>query len=481
MPFPASYICVDPSHPRHRDTRILLVYPNCGSDARNISVHLPLSLLHAAALLQDFSVALFDQRIDEPSRYEKLLEQQPACVGFSTMTGPQIKFALGLAEMAKAKGIPTVFGGVHPSLLPEQTQADPRVDYVIAGEGEAAFRELASALAAGRKPAPILRGKAVALDSLPDINYDLVDGEQYIQSAMARGRSLPLIFSRGCPYQCTFCCNPVLSNQNWRHVGIPLLAERVHRLAERFRLEALNFFDENLFASPKTLRELVAALGGKLRWFAQCRANSLLRFEPAFLRESGAQVLSCGLESGSPGILKAIRKEETVEEYIAANRLLAQTDIATWYNYMMGFPGETIEDLQATVQLALRMLDENPHAANNPFYLLSPYPGTKIAQEHLREAMPKNLEGWADFNRHNLAATWHPPERMELYKRIYFSSKFVGRRIVNLFPQDQELRSVAETFTGKWRSFNFADRGEWEPLEEAGWRVLKRLFGEHAY
>lgn len=463
--------------------KVLLVYPRVGADARRVSLHPPLPLLYLAAVLPDYDVTIFDERTDQPERYHELLDENPLCVGFSIFTGPQIRFALKLAEQAKDRHLPTVFGGIHATILPEQTQQDARVDYVVAGDGEFAFRTLLEALERGDQIDPVVTGESLGtpdLNELGPLPYALLDVENYVHTAVLDGRSLPFLFSRGCPYECTFCCNPAISGGRWRTMSVGVAMQHVDALVETYRLDGVFFQDENLMVNPKVLDEMARRIDGRFGWGAQVRMDSLLRYDLGFLERMGARRFGCGIESGSPRILKQIKKRETVEQYIEANRRLARTNIKLWYNYITGFPGETLDDLRATIELALRMLDDNPNAENNAFYLLTPYPGTEIG-ETLTDEMPDALEGWAEFGRHNYNAKWHPPDRMELYERIGFSSKFTGRRILRMFPDDTDVIDLTGAMTALWRDFGFFDDARWQALHDEGWRILKRLFGEHAY
>ncbi len=460
---------------------VLLVYPKTGAQARNVSLYPPLPLLYLASYLDGYRVEIYDQRLEGMERFEGLLSQGPVCVGFSIMTGVQIKFALELAQIVKARNIPTVFGGVHPTILPHQTQDDERVDYVVAGEGELAFRELLSRLVRNDSPDSVIMGQPVDLDNLPELPYYLIDVENYVHNAAIDGRSLPFVFSRGCPFDCVFCCNPVTSKRKWRSMAIEPAIEQLDRLVSAYRLDSVIFWDENLAANTPILNRLAGLIGGRFNWFAQTRSNSLLKHDLHFLEEMGARRLSCGLESGSPKVLKAIKKRETVEEFAEANRRLAETGINVWYNYIVGFPGETREDIEMTVRLALQMLDENPNAANSTFALLVPYPGTEVGEQYFTSIMPDNLQDWSDFGRDNFDTGWYSPNVAELYSRICFSSKFVGRRIEALFPDNVDLKATARLFTDKWREFDFFDDKEWEQLREQGWKVLVDLFGDAAY
>lgn len=478
----AGYHCAEKLAEGRDRYKVLLVYPSVGSEARNVSVYPPLSVLHLAGYLKDYSVAIFDQRVDDIERFRALLWERPICVGFSVMTGVQIKHSLELAAMAKEMNIPTVFGGVHPSIFPEQTQSHELVDYVVTGEGEVAYRELVESLREGRKAAPVTRNERVDLNKMPELPYELIDIEKYVHTAVLGGRALPIVFSRGCPFACTFCCNPVISKRRWRTMDVDITLRRLHQMVDSYNLDGVIFWDENLTVDPRLLNTLAKGINGKVKWFAQSRVNTLLNYDLKFLEKMGLARVSCGIESGSPKILKKIKKEEDVEEYIEVNRRLAGTSISVWYNYIVGFPDETLEDLKMTIRLAMRILDENPGADNNVFYILVPYPGTEIASSFVKSSMlPGTFGEWADFGRHNFSAAWHSPEMTKLYERIYFSSKFVGRRLSRLFPDDTDLKELSLTMSDKWRAFDFYDDREWKELIEKGWRVLRKLFGESAY
>ncbi len=462
---------------------IILVYPKCGSEAPGMSLHAPVSVLSLAAELPAFDVHIFDQRVDPPEKFIRLLEKKPLCVGFSIMTGKQIGHALQLAAICKDRGLTTVFGGVHATIMPEQTQVDPRVDFVVKGEGEKMFRDYVGIMQ--RNPKTIIDWKLLIshlptfLNHLKPLPYHLVNVENYVHNAALEGRSLPFLFSRGCPHHCTFCCNPVISGGKWRSMSVDVAVERLRGLVERYRLDGIFFMDENLTAKPDVINELAAKINGDFKWYAQSRVDSLLRLDLDYLESMGAVRFGCGLESGSPRILKEIKKGETVEQYIELNNRLAKTNIDVWYNYMMGFPGETLEDLMFTIDLALKMLDDNPRAYNNTFYLLTPYPGSEIGNQLMSE-WPDTLEGWSEFGRHNYDANWHTDPSLDLYRKVGFSSKFVGRRLLKHFGYLKELNDFTDKMTRMWRNLDFVDV-KWPRLTVQGNAILSQLFGENAY
>lgn len=420
--------------------------------------------------------------MDKPEKFDLLLNEKPVCVGISTMTGIQIKYALELAEKTKKQGIPTVFGGVHPTILPKQTLEDERVDYVVEGEGETAFRTIVSNLIEGKKTTRIFNNEKVNLKNFPPLPYNLVDAENYIHTAMMEGRSLPFLFSRGCPYECTFCCNPVISHRKWRTMEVDTAISQLENLVEKYSLDGITFLDENLSVNSNLLNNLASKIDGKFKWFMQARVNSLLNYDLNFLEKMGAWRFACGLESGSNKILKNIKKQETVEEYIEANKRLSKTHINLWYNYIIGFPEENLEDLKSTVNLAIQILDENPNAINSTFAMLVPYPGAEIAEIYLnKDLLPKKLEDWQDFGRYNFNSEFYSKKMNSLYEKICFSSKFTGRKLSRFFPKNKELKDYTNVLTDKWRAFDFYNETEWEELKKSGEGLLKRLFGKNAY
>ncbi len=468
---------------------VVLVYPKTGFDIPKVSVDLPLSLLAVSNLVsRDYNVKIIDQRVD-PHWEESLkqeLKSQPLCVGVTAMTSPQIHFALEAAKIVKEEnGDSTrlVWGGVHATLLPEQTVQHPLVDIVVVGEGELSFRNLLRALEKKQNLAnvrgitfkhgdKVIKTEAedfVDIENLPELPYHLVGVEKYIGSQGRflgeTTRSLIFISSRGCPWQCTYCCNPRLSRRRWRSMSAKKTYEQLADLVGRFDLDAVTFHDEEFLINGARAEKIAALIDGKFRWWIQGRMDGLRRVNLSKMEKGGLCAVQPGIESGSERILKLIKKGETVADMIEANRRLAQTSIEPLYNLMMGFPTETYDELMQSVDLAIQLLDDNPKAQISGFYVLVPYPGTEIfdfAMEHGFNP-PDSLEKWTVFHRQHLATPWIQ-DRLNLLETIMFTSKLIdGTRLerrlrqalggvpVPLFP----LRYIANFYRWRWRKHNF--------------------------
>ncbi len=197
-------------------------------------VDIPIGLVCIATQVEraGYQVRIIDQRIgtEWQAVLRKELEKDPVCIGISTSTGPQLKYALEISRIAKEYGnTPVVWGGVHPSLLPEQTLQNGDIDIVVQGEGEETFLELVQAIE-GKLPLSAVKGlwyrdngcirhtglrPFVDLNKQSPLSYHLIDPRKYIMIVFGVER-LSFSTSRGCPYKCTFCTQTVFNMKKWR-------------------------------------------------------------------------------------------------------------------------------------------------------------------------------------------------------------------------------------------------------------------------
>ncbi len=418
-------------------------------------VELPLNLLHTATPLlhEGFRVKVIDQFADPHWERElrESLSEKPVCFGVSCMTGPQIIRALEACRRLKSRypEVPTVWGGVHPSILPEQTVEDPLADIVVVGEGEATLEALAGALANGG-PLRDVAGIAfredgryiytgnrpfVDLDAQPPLAYELIDIHRYRRRILGSDH-VSFNSSRGCSFRCGFCYDSVVHKRVWRAMQPETVVAHLERVVRDYGIRGFNFTDDNLFINLDHARRLMEEIVrrdlririGKLH----IRIDAILKMDHAFLEllaRAGVERFTIGVESGSQRVLDFIHKNLTVEEVLEASRKLIGTPILPHYLFMMGLPTETPEELGRSIRLAEQLLHENPRAAKS-FNIYMPYPGTELyriaVEMGLRE--PASLADWSPLNYRYVPreSPWVDPGTKKLLAGLDFPLMFMG-------------------------------------------------------
>lgn len=459
---------------------VVFVYPRTGFDVKNVSVEIPLSVIHASSFLyaNGYKIKIIDQRVDKnwEITLQNELKNKPLFVGISSMTGTQISWGLKAAKIVKESSeTKIVWGGVHPSILPEETIKHPLVDIIVKGDGERTLLNLAEAL--GKKQGlENIKGivykesdkiivnpdaEVEDLNNFPEIPYDLVDIEYYLKN---NGRLFSTIYSRGCPFGCSFCCNPLLSKRKWRTLSTKRITEDMERIYNKYHFKILKFNDENFFVDYNRVEEISKFINNRYEWQVQARIDSVARFDYAELKKRGLSQIQPGIESGNDRILKLIKKQITVKDVIEHNRKLNETGIIATYNFMIGFPTETNEEIFDTVNLALQLLKENQKAEISGFYIYVPYPGCELYDLSLKQGFspPQTLEGWAEFSRQQLYTPWIQ-DKKEMLKTIGLSSKFVdGRRINRIFEKTLIPRAIplilSKIYQKRWQKKDFKNR-----------------------
>jgi anaerobic magnesium-protoporphyrin IX monomethyl ester cyclase len=439
---------------------VLLVNPRIGIYSKVFKPFMPLSLLAAAApLVRDgHTVEIIDQAVDknwEKTLRDRLQTRQPVLTGITSMTGAQLKGALRAAEMTREFGsVPVVFGGVHASLFPEGTLEHPHVDFVIVGESETALPDLIRFLIAGTPiPASIPglgwkntdqsvvineRGPFHDMNLLPDMPFHLLNIKPYQHTYFWEKNVIDLESSRGCPYNCGFCYNEIYNRRQWRGMRPDKMIDMIRRLVKQTGVTNYLFIDDSFFIDKQRVMDFVSLLEQEpynLKMGFQGRINSVSRLtdtEMERLVAAGAVFFQFGVESGSPRILKLINKCLTVDEALAMNQRMKQfKTVSTFYNFMVGLPSETREDVLATVDVAWKLLDENPRAYLGTIHLYKEYPGTPLYQMALDQGYtpPKTLEEWADYDWQSVVLRSHDKELSKLCRAVSAASYCVDRKI----------------------------------------------------
>ena len=419
-------------------------------------VELPLNLLFPATSLvhSGFSVKIVDQYADPEweLKFEEALQEKPVCFGVSSMTGPQIIRALEACRRFRQKhpDIPIVWGGIHASMLPEQTLENDLVDIVVIGEGEETLPELVYTLQSGGDLADV-RGIAyredgvyrqneerpfIDLDKHPPLAYDLVDINLYRRKIFGSDH-VSFNSSRGCLNRCGFCYDSVVHKRKWRAMQPDTILEQMERIVREHDIRGFNFTDDNMFVNMNHAYSLLekinrSGLGiriGKLH----VRADTIARMDKSFLDllvKAGVERLTIGVESGNQRVLDLINKGLTPETVLEASRKLSGYPITPVYLFMMGLPTETPAEMRDSVMFARQLLNENPRASKS-FNIYMPYPGTQLYRMAVDMGLkePSRLEDWSPLNyRHvHKESPWISKETRRLVEALDFPLMLMGK------------------------------------------------------
>jgi len=447
-------------------TEVILVQPKVGDwDMVRSHPSLPLSLLTAASLVsREFSIVLIDMRTmnDWKNRLKAELDKNPLCVGTTSLTGRQIKYALEISRFVKENSnIPVVWGGVHVSLFPESSVNNEYIDFIIQGDGEIAFLQLVRRLKEGGGNFENINGlwsKHIAtctnnkkrelcdLDKLPTVPYDLVDLKYYLPSFMGR-RTLYLETARGCSNDCAFCYNSVYHLRKWRSRSAEKVIRDITDIVHNRKINSFYIIDDNFFVDLKRARKIAESIVDQkleIYWESQgITISSALKMDREYIRlleKSGLKKVHFGVESGSDRILKLVNKRISIDEVLQVNRKFKEFDIILQYNFMSGFPSETVNDIKSTVNLVFELMRENKRAIISPICPFTPYPGTKMYDDAIKTGLRarEKLEDWIESDYGD--TIWTSKEKARLSKSLFFSSMFLDRHRQKSMVQNNFLK-----------------------------------------
>jgi anaerobic magnesium-protoporphyrin IX monomethyl ester cyclase len=315
-----------------------------------------------------------------PDRHKRLV------FGISVLTASYGR-ALDLASALKNHypNCMIVFGGVHPSAVPEEVLANHQVDVVAKGEMEGQIVDLDTALTdnTSLEGIPNLyyrsNGNIVAtpkstarvdLNTLPPIPYELFTHPRYNLGVV--------LSSRGCPYRCIFCSHRVITDARYRFKNAVLIADEIELLYKQYHQKELWFADDDLLVIKDRVYSLLEELRrrdliGKIQFSFQVRADNTDEKLLRTLYENGFKYVAFGMETGSERVMKVIQKGQTVQDWVDAVKLARRIGFTVGGTFIMGMPTETHEERMETVKFALK---SGLYKAR--FNNATAYPGTKL-------------------------------------------------------------------------------------------------------
>jgi len=434
---------------------VILIQPKLGYvDSFIFKNTLPSALLSISRFIdKKYKVKIIDQRLDKDWKKHLLkeLNQNPLCVATSCITGLPIKYALEISKFVKKNSqTPVVWGGPHPTILPEQCLESKNVDFIVRGEGEITFFELVTALEKN-KPLKNIKGisykknnkiihnperEFVDLNKLPFLPYHLINIKDYLTKRL-NVPSLYMETSRGCPNNCGFCYNKFFNKCSWRALNAKNVIKNIKKVVDDFKIKNIYFYDDNFFVNTKRAKNIPNGIikekfdimwepqGSDINYVTRLSDKSL-----KLLEKSRCSRLTFGVESGSKRILNLINKKISPKKVLDLNKKLSEYKMVANYNFMSGFPTETMEDIKKTAYLSLNLLKQNKNATISNILIYTPYLGTSLYPLALKQglAQPEVLEEWIDYNTDTVNLPWLSKERKKLIESLFICSLFFDKK-----------------------------------------------------
>jgi anaerobic magnesium-protoporphyrin IX monomethyl ester cyclase len=410
----------------------------------------------------------------DPERYEVViidgrLEKDPLaalaphldgalCFGVTVLTGAPIQDAVTVTRKVAARhpDLPVVWGGWHPSMFGKECLDEPAVHITVQGQGEVTFAELCDHLAEGHRvqhqgiegiegipgltyrdpTGQILANPPRPFNDMNDFarhNYELIEVPRYY--GLKGKKQLDYISSEGCPYRCAFCADPFVYQRKWAGLDPDRMADEIEGLWQRYRFDDINFQDETFFTYPKRVEAFADQLIARqipTTWAATMRADQGTRMDDelfAKLKRSGLRRVLIGVESGSQEMMDRIKKDIKLEQVFTSAERCARHGVAVNFPFIVGFPEEPEESLQATLDVVKRLRSMSPDF-ETPIFYFRPYPGSAITQDAVAQGhqLPCTLDEWSDFDFVDSKGPWVSPDKFRKVERFKYYQRIAYQR-----------------------------------------------------
>jgi magnesium-protoporphyrin IX monomethyl ester (oxidative) cyclase len=408
----------------------MLVYPQTrGGRGQRIVMMQPLGISYLAAVLRDrYEIQLLDASIEgvdqvrlDPPEFEvrglspedvqkRIGSFAPDVLGVSCVFSPQYPLVQEMVRRAKGANpdLITVTGGTHPTFLAEGVLAEtPELDFVVLGEAEESFPQLLEAISRGlgydeidglawRDGAEIRVQPKTRfikdLDSLPYPARDLLDMTLYERACITHGvfqdqnMAASICSSRGCPRGCLYCSSCVFWGQKFRPRSPENVLDEIEELVSRYGVEEIQFEDDNLTLRPERAKQIFRGMierGFTVKFSLPngVALNTIDEEMVRLMREAGCYEVYLPFESGNERVLKDVMRKRwaNIDRSLKAAALFRKYGIRTMAYFMMGLPGETLDEMHDTYELAIKSKVFMPI-----IFVAQPLPGaqmTKLLQE----------------------------------------------------------------------------------------------------
>ena len=329
-----------------------------------------------------------------------------------TAMSAQAPPAYKLADEYRARGIPVVLGGIHPSMCPDE--AGEHADAVVLGEADRLWPDLVQDFRNGKMKSRYHDPEAVDMADVVLPRRDLLDPKGYVVFNSVQT-------TRGCPFNCNFCSVTTMSGVRYRFRPPEKIVEELQGLDGRF----IYFVDDNIIGNPQRAKALFKAfLPLKLGWASQVTIN--FARDPQLMRlarESGCYGVFIGFETFSnKSIRDAGKGVNRPDEYLRDIRRIHEAGIKVWGSFIFGFDNDALDVFRETLEFI-----EQSQMEFAQFSLLTPLPGTALFKQFDEEDRIVHRD-WSKYDLGSIVFN-HPLLSAE---RLHFEKNHAWRRFYSI-------------------------------------------------
>ena len=366
-------------------------------------------------------------------------------VGITSLISSYAK-SIDMAREAKKYNTIVVLGGPHAAWMPEKSLKDSGADFVLRGEGEIGLSMLADGKDRGTIPGLMwlengalqLGAPSVFHENLDDFgqpDWEQIKPADYQHSphgfVTMESPIAPVITTRGCPYDCSFCSASIIAGKKIRYRSPALIVDEISRLVNEFSVREIQISDDNFTFNRQhaiSVCEEILNRGIDVPWSLPngIRLDKIDKELLAIMKKSGCYSTSVGIESGTQRILEMVGKHLRVDIVAERVNLISEAGIAVNGFFMLGFPTETKDEMLRTIELALSLpLDRAS------FSRVTPLPGTRMFADWIKTAGAEmNIDSLYDetTNLFNFNTCWSDVDIVEIRRLTkYAMFRFYSR------------------------------------------------------
>jgi radical SAM superfamily enzyme YgiQ (UPF0313 family) len=376
-----------------------------------LSVPIGIGYLAGYLLQHNKTVGIIDEHI-RPILKEALEDaikvfSPPYIFGISCLTA-SINRGLEIAKLIKSiyPESKVILGGIHPTVLPNEVLQDSNVDFIVKKEGEEIINELYEVIK-NKSDYSKIKGISFKINAqivhnppadLPDLSKLPQFPYHFFEKHIDRYNFGFIASSRGCPYDCIFCSQRIISGRQYRYIPTEIVINEIELLINKYEQRHITFVDDNFTANRQRIIDLTEAMikkgfYKKASFDCQTRADVIDDEILILLKKAGFRLIDFGLETASERLMVLLNKRETVRQNIDGVKLAKKYGFGVAGTFIFGLPTETKEERLSAYNMA-KDLDLDYVRFNNA----TPYPGTKLYEIAKAENRLYIAENWTNLN-----------------------------------------------------------------------------------